>query len=310
MKDKKKIIPHILVCYDGSPASYKILSYLKEFFEDVELEITFLKIISHPASLETVETDIYKKLQKEVLIEKKAKEAFLQAENELKNVSERLKEKIPAKIYVKILFGNGNIAESIINLSKENLFDGILVGRRGLSKIATYILGGVTHKLIILSPTPVWLIRGDMWNKKVLVALDLGKTGLKLVDYVSFIFANHKDAEITFFHVFYPFADLKYFEGTIDELIETSKNPEYKEFFIKIKNSIVENEMQPEKIKFKFKRGFLGPAGEIIRTAKKGDYTTIVVGRRGRGKVKEFLLGSVSQKIISYFEDRAIWVIN
>ena len=105
-------------------------------------------------------------------------------------------------------------------------------------------------------------------------------------------------------------ADLKYFEGTIDELIETSKNPEYKEFFIKIKNSIVENGMPPEKIKFKFKRGFLGPAGEIIRTVKKGNYTTIVIGRRGRGKVKEFLLGSVSQKIISYFEDRAIWVIN
>ncbi|RKX58904.1 MAG: hypothetical protein DRP29_05685 [Thermodesulfobacteriota bacterium] len=310
MKIQKKIIPHILVCYDGSPASHKIPFYLKEIFEGVELEITFLKIISNPASLETIEINLYKKLQKEALIEKKAKEAFLQAENELKSVSERLKEKIPAKTYVKVLFRNGNIAESIINLSKENLFDGILVGRRGLSKIATYILGGVTHKLIILSSIPVWLIRGNMWNKKVLVALDLGEVGLRLVDYVSFIFANHKDIEITFFHVFYPFADLKYFEGTIDELIKTSKNPEYKEFFIKIKNSIVENGMQPEKIKFKFKRGFLGPAGEIIRTVKKENYTTIVIGRRGRGKVKEFLLGSVSQKIISYFEDRAIWVIN
>lgn len=310
MEDKKKINPHLLVCYDGSPASYKIISYLKELFSGIKLEITFLKIIPHPASIEGVETDLYKKLLKEALVEEKAKEVFIQAERELKEFSEKLKETIPGKFYTKVLFKYGDIAEGIINFSKENLFDAILVGRRGLSKIATFILGGVTHKLIVSSSIPVWLIRGESWNKKILVCLDLGETGLKLVDYVSFIFSNHKDAEITFFHIFYPFSDLKHFEGSIDELMELAKNEEYKKFLNKIRESIMENGMPLEKTIFKFKRGILGPAGEIIKEAKKENYTTLVIGRRGRGKMKEFFLGSVSQKIISYFDDRAIWVVN
>ncbi|PMP97903.1 MAG: hypothetical protein C0169_01680, partial [Thermodesulfobacterium geofontis] len=173
-----------------------------------------------------------------------------------------------------------------------------------------FILGGVTHKLIFSSPIPVWLVRGESWNKKILVSLDLGETGLRLVDYVSFIFSNHKEAKITFFHVFYPFLDLKHFEGDIEKLVELTENEEYKEFFTKIKRIIIENGMPVEKINFKFKRSFLGPAGEIIREAKKGNYTTVVVGKRGKGKMKEIFLGSVSQKIISYFEDRTVWVVN
>lgn len=310
MEEKPKTIPHILVCYDGTPASYKILSYLKELFHNTEIEITLLKIIPHPAASETAERNLYKKLLKEAEIEEKAKEDYLRAEKELKEVSERLKEAIPAKIYTRVLFKYGDVAESIINFSKENMFDAVVVGRRGLSKIATYILGGVTQKLVVSSPIPIWLVRGENWNKKVLVCLDLGEVGLKLVDYVSFIFAHHKDANLTFLHVFYPFSDLKHFEGDIEKLVELTKNEEYREFFTKIRSSIIENEMPLERIKFIFKRGFLGPAGEIIRTAKKGNYTTLVVGRRGRGKTREFLLGSVSQKIISYFEDRAIWVVN
>ncbi len=310
MKEKKKIIPHILVCYDGSPTSYKILSYLKELFNNTEIEITIFKIIPPPSEFEPVETDLYKKLQREVQTEGKAKRDYLRAEKELKEIAERLKEAIPAKTYTKVLFKYEDLAESIIDFSRKNMFDAVVVGRRGLSKIATYILGGVTHKLITSSPIPVWLVRGESWNKKILVCLDFGETGLKLVDYVSFIFAYHKDVKITFFHVFYPFSDLKYFEGSIDELIELTKNKEYKEFFIKIKSSIIENEMPLERVEFKFKRSFLGPAGEIIKTAKKEDYTTLVIGRRGRGKAKEFFFGSISQKIISYFEDRTIWVVN
>uniref|UniRef100_A0A7V4JRI1 Universal stress protein n=1 Tax=Thermodesulfobacterium geofontis TaxID=1295609 RepID=A0A7V4JRI1_9BACT len=312
MENIKKIDPHLLVCYDGTPASTKIISYLKELFSNTPLEITLLKIISHPSASQSIETDLYKKLQKEAILEEKTKEVFLQAEKELKEVSERLKEHLPAKVYTKVLFKYGDIAEDIINFSKENLFDAILVGRRGLSKIATYILGGVTHKLIVLSPIPVWLIRGDKWNKKIFVSFDLSETGLKLADYVSFIFANHKDIEMTFFHNFNPFSDLKYFEGNIEELVELTKNKEYREFFINFKNRISENglSLENEKIKFKLKRGFLGPAGEIMREVKKGDYTTVVVGRREKKGIEGFFLGSVSQKIISYFDDRAIWVVN
>lgn len=308
--ENKKIIPHLLLCYDGTPSSYKAFSYLQNVFENIEFEITLLKIIPHPSESEIMPADLYKKLLKEELIEKKAEEEILRAQEELEEVGKRLKEKIKAKIYFKVLFKYGDIAERIMKFSQENMFDGIIVGKRGLSKITTFILGSVTYKLIGLSSVPIWLIRGENWNKKFLLALDLGETGLKLVDYVSFILAHHHDAEITLFHIFYPFSDLRDFKGEIEEFIEITKNQEYKEFLEKIKKNLEQNGIPKEKIKIEFKRGIFGPAGEIIKAVKKGNFSTVIIGRRGKTGVKGFFLGSVSQKIISYFEDRAIWIVN
>ncbi|MEM1607545.1 MAG: universal stress protein [Candidatus Bathyarchaeia archaeon] len=39
------------------------------------------------------------------------------------------------------------------------------------------------------------------------------------------------------------------------------------------------------------------PADEIIKTAKEGEFDLIVMGHRGLGRVKEFFLGSVSDRV-------------
>ena len=39
------------------------------------------------------------------------------------------------------------------------------------------------------------------------------------------------------------------------------------------------------------------PADEIVETAKEGNFDLIVMGHRGLGKVKEFFLGSVSDRV-------------
>ncbi|WP_038055869.1 universal stress protein [Thermodesulfobacterium hydrogeniphilum] len=310
MKIDSKINPHFLLCYDNSASSAKALFYLKSVFENTYVDVTLLKIIEHPEIHVLQESKLIKKLIHEEEIEKRAKEDYLRTEAELKEVAESLKAKIKGNCYIKVIFKYSDVVQDILRIACDNLYDAIIVGKRGLSKISTYILGGVTHKLINISCVPVWLIRGEKWNKKFLVALDLGETGLKVADYVSFILSFHKDATITFFHNFYPFSNIKEFEGNIEELLKITKNPEYKEYFLKLKNVLKENKIFCERIQLVLKRGIFGPAGEIIRFAKKNDYSNIIIGRRGRSGLKELLLGSVSQKIISYFEDRAIWVIS
>jgi nucleotide-binding universal stress UspA family protein len=42
------------------------------------------------------------------------------------------------------------------------------------------------------------------------------------------------------------------------------------------------------------------PAEEILRVAKDGGYDLIVVGHRGLSPVKAFLLGSVSNQVVSH----------
>ncbi|QER41557.1 universal stress protein [Thermodesulfobacterium sp. TA1] len=309
-KDLSKIIPHVLLCYDGSPSSYRALSYLKQVFHQTEIDITILKLIEHPdiGSLQW-ETSLIKKFKKEEEIEKRAREVFLNAEKELKEVANSLEKYVKGKVSFKVQFRVGHLADDILRVARENLFDTIVVGRRGLSKLSTYFIGGVTHRLLERCCIPVWLIRGEQWNKKFLVGLDLGEMGLKVVDYVSFILSFHPEAEITFFHIFYPFSSNQTFEGSFVEALKKITHPEYQDFLVKANNLLVENGLDNKRVKLVMKRGLFGPAGEIIKMAKKEGYSNIVLGRRGRGGLTKLFLGSVSHKVATYFEDRAVWLV-
>ncbi len=47
----------------------------------------------------------------------------------------------------------------------------------------------------------------------------------------------------------------------------------------------------------------------IIEEAKVGGYGTIVLGKRGRSMIKEFLLGGVTCKVIHHIKGCTIWVV-
>ena len=53
----------------------------------------------------------------------------------------------------------------------------------------------------------------------------------------------------------------------------------------------------------------LSRSGDIIREARKGAYSTIVMGRRGLSKVKDFLMGRVTSKVLNQAEDFAVWIV-
>ena len=48
----------------------------------------------------------------------------------------------------------------------------------------------------------------------------------------------------------------------------------------------------------------------ILNEAKALDCTTIVLGRRGLGRVKEFFLGSVSNQVTKFARGRTVWVVD
>ncbi len=50
-------------------------------------------------------------------------------------------------------------------------------------------------------------------------------------------------------------------------------------------------------------------AQEILDTMEEGDWGAVVVGRRGISKAEEFLFGSVSNRIIHYAKNCAVWVV-
>ena len=50
-------------------------------------------------------------------------------------------------------------------------------------------------------------------------------------------------------------------------------------------------------------------AGDILQEAKEGGYGTVVMGRRGPSKVREFLMGRVTSKVLSRAEGFALWIV-
>ena len=77
----------------------------------------------------------------------------------------------------------------------------------------------------------------------------------------------------------------------------------------KAKEILVQAGFAGENIKLKVENVKKGIARDIIDEVKSG-YSTIVMGRRGISGIKEFFLGSVSNKVVSSVKDVSVFVVD
>ena len=154
--------------------------------------------------------------------------------------------------------------------------------------------------------------------KKILVAIDDSENAMRAVDFVADTFTP--DTQITLFNVVQDTAAMC-----------EMNSPELTPYFIteqssfclleEKKKELVENAMQKSKallmdagfdeqhitIKAKVKKS--GVARDIIKESQSG-YNIIVMGKRGVSGIKEFLLGSVSQKVFHLAKDISVMFVN
>ena len=67
--------------------------------------------------------------------------------------------------------------------------------------------------------------------------------------------------------------------------------------------------MAPENISTRTIGGVLSRAGAIVNAAEKGDWGTIVVGRRGWSSVSDFFIGRVSNKVVHAGRKDTVWIV-
>jgi nucleotide-binding universal stress UspA family protein len=92
--------------------------------------------------------------------------------------------------------------------------------------------------------------------------------------------------------------------------MEDTKRERIKEFMEKAKNGLVKAGFPAKNIRVKVRKKKKGVARDILAEAKEGGYDTIVVGRRGLSGVKEFFLGSVSQKVLQNAANITVVVVD
>ncbi len=132
----------ILIAFDGSENSYKAVEFtknlinnLKEKPETIEL-ISVIQVMDLPEIPENQSLiSYYKKYYKE------KHEEIIKENPEFRSV---------------ILIGN--VANEIINYSKEHRVDLIVVGKTGKSKLEQFLLGSVSKKIVDHAQTNVLIV--------------------------------------------------------------------------------------------------------------------------------------------------------
>ena len=93
-------------------------------------------------------------------------------------------------------------AKDVIDYAHRHLYDAIVVGRRGLSRIQKAFMGSTSAKIMEHAASiPVWIIDGDVRARKILVPIDVSDTSMQMVDYIGMILGGQSDVHLTLYHV-------------------------------------------------------------------------------------------------------------
>lgn len=154
--------------------------------------------------------------------------------------------------------------------------------------------------------------------KRILVAFDDSENAMRAVEFIAESFT--KDKEITLFSVFpdtTAICDMNspsltpYFMAKQTEFcaLEDQKKVLVNEALEKAKGILMTAGFEENKINIKAQTKKKGVVRDIINEANSG-YDTIVLGRRGLSGIKEFILGSVPQKVLHLAKDISLIVVD
>ncbi|UCG13064.1 MAG: universal stress protein [Deltaproteobacteria bacterium] len=162
-----------------------------------------------------------------------------------------------------------------------------------------------------------------MDHHHVLIAVDGSRNSMRAVEYAGEVFATHPEARLVLFHIL-PVISRVLLDKEEIKAVNARKverpdlaglywrledEDKMSEFFAKAQDVLEKAGMKQEQIKSKFrvKTGEIPDA--ILEEIALGNYKTLILGRRGLSRVREFFLGSVSTKVVREARGCAVCVV-
>lgn len=205
------------------------------------------------------------------------------------------------------------LVKDILESAQKRQCDAIVVGRRGLSRIQKALMGSVSSKLLEHSELiPVWMIDGEIESRDIFVAVDGSENSLRAMDYLGFIFGSLPDIRLTLFHVMpsgreYGVAPMKTVARTFEEVVTQGDRRMLERFFTEARNILDTAGIPKDRVETRTLKRRTTTGKMILSEAGKGNFGTVVVGRRGVDKA--FYFGSVSKYVANGITNRALWLI-
>ncbi len=206
-------------------------------------------------------------------------------------------------------------AKDIIEFAHVGRYDAIVVGSKRKTRLQKMFMGSVSANLLEHSEyIPVWIVDGEVASEKFLVAVDGSESSFRAVDHISFMLKGNTHVEITLLHVMSKASEL-YEEclaeepsAALEELVARCDKRQIEQFFRSALKKFKDAGLSENQVVIQTVEGRSRPGRVIIETAKKDNFGTVVIGRRGINK--SFFTGSVSHHVINKISESALWIVS
>jgi nucleotide-binding universal stress UspA family protein len=151
-------------------------------------------------------------------------------------------------------------------------------------------------------------------ENKILLAVDDSKNALNAVEYVAK--SAKLTSTVTLFSVLpgilAPVREMEraYMKPETFVPMEQEMQSAVEAFMEEAKKALLNAGFTSENIHVTVRKKKVGVARDILEEAEQGQYDTIVIGRRGLSAVKQFVFGSVSNKVVHLAKNVAVIVVD
>ncbi len=132
--------------------------------------------------------------------------------------------------------------------------------------------------------------------EKILIAMDDSEDSLEAVEYAGYMIG--KGQKVTLFNVLTTEREIEIAKKRMEDLLTQAKG-------LLQGTGINENDI---KIEIAIKKK--GVAEDILEEVKKGEYGSIILGRRSISRIHQLVFGSISNYIVQHAKDCGVWVID
>lgn len=300
---------------DGSKDSLRSLDYLNLYFgKDPKLKVILLYILPAlpPLLIDECKKDPVAARQLDVLEKKNSLMAG--------KILEQAKTKLASKGFdagrIETVYRRKEkeTAHDICRWAERKQSDAIVLNTRGRSRLEAFFMGETARKVLEFSKIcPVWLLKGLIRSKEVMIAMDNSDNAIRAVDHAGFILAG-TECSITLFHSkrklerFLP-KELLTGAGKLEKMWKAAASQDIAPTMEKGKALLVERGIAADQISIKIIEGSRSAAADILKASRKGGFGTLIMGAKGATTDKEVSLGSITRKVLQDFDDMALWIV-
>ena len=312
----KKMEKRVVVPIDGSENALVSLDYINRIFgprHSLRLSLVYLlpKLPSILFEESSKSRETMDQLQE---IEKRSSQM---AERILAAAQDRLMQvgftaKAVEAVFRKIEVG---VARDICSWAETSRkADAIIISSRGRSRLEAFFTGEIANKVLeYVKVCPVWMVKGRVKSKNVLVAVDHSVNAMRAVGHAAFMLSG-TDVKVTVFHSkrdlrrFVPAEVLQEFPG-VQKFWQRKAGDVVAPYMKKAREMLIEAGLSENQISVKLVDGSRSAARDILREAEENTIGTIILGRKGCSDVKDYSMGSITKKVLDGASDMAVCVV-